>query len=132
MALSITQIITLRAPQYSADTRLPDFIELAELQTSSGFGAKYNYAVALRVLHMLTLETIHGGLISASTSGSAVAGIITSEAEGDLSRSYGDTAAVSGAGGAGRYVNLSTTAYGTELIELINGTFFKPRTRMMS
>ena len=132
MALSITAIITLRAPQFASDPRLNDFIELAELQTSSGFGARYNFAVALRVLHVLTLEVIHNGLTSASTSGTAIAGIIASESEGDLSRSYENTSASMGAGVAGRYVNLSTTAYGTELIELINSTFFKPRTRAMS
>jgi hypothetical protein len=126
MSLSAKQIIAIRAPQHSADTRLDDFIELAEMQTSTCFGDRYELAVALRVLHLLTLEDMRGG--SATDTGIAIAGTITSESEGQLSRSYGSTAQDA----AQKYNSLSCTAYGLELVELIESTMFKPRTRIMS
>ncbi len=63
-------IIILKAPQYSAEPRLDDFITLAEQQTSSCFGTDYALAVALRVLHQLALEGENGGTSTGSTSDS--------------------------------------------------------------
>ncbi|MCK4522316.1 MAG: hypothetical protein KAU20_07125, partial [Nanoarchaeota archaeon] len=55
------QIIVLRAPAYETEPRLDDLIALAELELSQPvFGDKYNTAVALKVLHMLTKENTGG------------------------------------------------------------------------
>lgn len=125
MSLSAEAIIALRSPQHASDARLSDLVELAKLSTSSCFGDKYNLAVALRVLHMLALEDLRGG--TGTDTGAAFAGAVTSETEGQLSRSYGSSAGAMGV----RFLSLQSTAYGLELIELINGFFFKPRTGRM-
>lgn len=120
-------IVLLRRPQTPDDARLLDFVALAELETAeSAFGDKYKVAVALRVLHWLTLEEIHGGdLDGSTTSGTAVAGSIKAEKEGDLQRQYGGSLVI-----AQRYPDLSSTQYGTELLELMKACIIKVRTRM--
>lgn len=122
--MSPLDIITLRAPQYSTDLRLSKFIELATMLTSDGFGTLKDMAIALRVLHMLTMESLRGG--TSSNTGVAVGGIITSESEGQLSKSMAQNQLA-----MSRNSDLSATAYGLELMELVEMTFFKPRTRMM-
>lgn len=127
MALTVEEIIEARAPQFKDDSRIDKFIEIAELMTSnSAFGDRYNYAVALRVCHFFASESLRGGSEDAGTSGSAVGGRIESEKEGDLSRSYAvNESAVAG------YGDLSNTQFGLELIDLINGSIFAPRTKQM-
>lgn len=129
MALTIQQIITARAPQYATDSRLSAFIELAQLTTSpAAFGDRYNYAVALRVCHMMALEEIRGAtdVVAQTTSGSAIAGFISSEREGSLSRSYSVSSSAQQ-----KYADLANTAFGLELIDLIRGSVFGPRNRAM-
>lgn len=79
------------------------------------FGKLYDQALVYYVAHHMVMhETIAN---SGSTSGSSVAGQITSEREGDLSRSYG-----SGGGGtsasSGYDGSLGKTAYGIEFMRL--------------
>ncbi len=126
MAISTAKnIILLRRPQTPDNARLDDYILLAELQTAeSAFGDKYHVAVALRVLHWLTMEEIHGGDLDGSgSSGTGVAGSIRAEREGDLQRQYGGSLVI-----AQRYPDLSATQYGSELIELMKGCIIKART----
>ena len=82
------QIIAVKSPSFASDTRLDDFIVLAAYYVSeSAYGARYQYALALIVLHWLTLDAQRGG--SSTSSGSGVGGAITSEKEGDLARAFG-------------------------------------------
>lgn len=120
-------ITTVLAPQYAADPRIPDLIALAELETSTCYGDKYNYAVALRVCHELALDDLRGGSGDGTDSGSGEAGSITSEKEGDLARSYGKVGSGSSSGSA-----LSQTRWGLKLIGLQNGHFMLPRTSIVS
>lgn len=138
MALTVQQYIELRAPQYAADSRLADYTDLATMLTGTCYGERRNYAIALRILHYLTLETMRGAaagtIVSGTSSGSAIGGLITGETEGDLSRSYsagGNDKSGSGAV-AERYGDLPKTEYGLELIELMNNSLVFARTRMMS
>jgi hypothetical protein len=139
MALTVQQYIELRAIQYAGDARLPDYVDLATMLTGTCYGERRNYAIALRVLHYLTLETMRGAaagtILSGTDSGSAVAGLVTSEKEGDLSRSYENpTASDSGSNGSSkteRYGDLPKTEYGLELIELMNNSLVFARTRIM-
>ena len=126
MGLSASQIIAARGPQYSADPRIATFITMAMQRTSTTrFGDNYGYAVGLRALHMLDLEAQRGG--TSADSGVGVPGAITSSTEGGISQSrqgamakrYGD-----------KYPDLCQTAFGVELIELIEGSIFSPMTRM--
>ena len=113
MAQTITQIVQLRDAVAGARSDLDDMIELAETRLSTDtFGDNYNEAVALLVLHMYAVN---------GRSGSG--GPITSEKEGQLSRSFG-AAASSGA--------LGDTSWGRELERLTRSLVFGPRTRMMT
>lgn len=123
---TVENILAVIGPQFVTDPRLADFIGLARLETSVNFGEKYNFAVALRVCHELALEAMQGGDGGTSTAGSGVSGQITSEKEGDLARSYGKAGSGSDADSA-----LSTTKYGSKLLELRSGHFFFARTSLI-
>jgi hypothetical protein len=129
MALTTKEIIASKSPSFAADARLDDFIEIAGYTVSStAFGTKYNYAVALVVLHMLTLDAMSGG--SSNSSGSGVAGGIHSEKEGDLSRSYGNTLqGINGATLSDSY--FAQTQFGNEYLYLKRTCFPLPRTRIV-
>lgn len=130
MALSASTIIGLRAPQCSADPRLGDMLTLAAQMTSAcAFGDNYQLALALRVLHWLTMEARNGGTPGVN-GGSGSAGAITSETEGQLSRSYGGVS--SSSVNAEKYPDLIGTQYGTELIALIRGSIIGPRNQTMT
>ena len=112
MALTITEIITLRNATVGAKIDLDDRIELAKLDVKEcTYGDNYNQAVALRVLHNCEIDARNGS-----------GGSITSEKEGQLSRGFGATVS-SGA--------LGDTSWGRELEQLTKGLHFFPRTRMM-
>ena len=123
MALTITEIIELKSPGLSGDSRLSGMIELAEeLTSSTNFGDKYNHAVALLALHWLTLDSQGGG--SSNSSGSGVTGGIKSEKEGDLSRSYSVPSSDSG-----NTAYLNRTSFGMELMLLRRSCLILPTTR---
>jgi len=125
MALTAIAIISLRTPQFASDSRLTDLIALAQSQTSAtAFGAQTDMAVALRVMHWLTLEARNGGVADV-TSGSGASGALSSESEGQLSRSYNVSAAA-----VKRYPDLASTQWGMDLIALMNGCILGPTNRM--
>lgn len=121
------QIIRIRAPQWSTDPRINDLIAYArEITGSDAFGKDAERAVALRVLHILACEAMRGGSPGIGTSsGQGHAGQVTSESEGQLSRSFGQNAQWA----FQRYGQLSATIYGQELIELMRGSIMSPMTR---
>ncbi len=96
------EILILRAPCYKETAQVVGLIELAEAETGpAAYGDLRPTAVALLTLHWLALQ--ERGKTGAS-------GVITSETEGDLSRSYATpTAEVS---------DLSATIWGQELERL--------------
>lgn len=127
MALSIVQIIDARAPQYSTFSRKSEYIDLSKLMTSTtAFGNRYEYAVALRVLHMIALENQRGGS-DPDSSGTGQAGAINSESEGQLSRGFSVSGSLQS-----QFGDLSQTSYGLELIDIIRSSIFPARTRLMS
>lgn len=96
-------ILDVIAPEFISNADKDDHLALATLRTSSTkFGDKYNYAIALRAAHTLTLADPDYG---------ASSGAVKSRKEGDLSISYGTTKGVNG--------YLSQTSYGIELLGLI-------------
>lgn len=105
------------APCYTASERITGLISMAEAETSqTAYGAFRAKAVALLALHWLALSARGKG---------AAAGPITSEAEGDLSRSYAAPAATPGGADS-----LASTSWGQELQRLRRGCFLGHRTRM--
>jgi hypothetical protein len=102
-------------------------IEYARETTSSeAFGQDSERAIALRVLHIYATEEQQGGNPGTGTgSGSGHAGNISSETEGQLSRSFSTSQQFA----SQRYGALSTTSYGQELIELIRSNIMAPMTR---
>ena len=112
MALTVTQIVTLRSAVVGAKADLASMIELAETRLSEDtFGDSYNEAVALLVLHMYAVNDRGGA-----------GGALASETEGQLSRSFAAAASPSA---------WTSTSWGQELIELTKGLHLFPRTRMM-
>lgn len=106
MALTIEQILDAIAPKFASDANKQDHISLARLRTSTTcFGNKYNYAVALRAAHTLTLT-------SNTNIGTGSSGSISSIREGDVSISYGSRGTSTGS-------DLDNTSFGQELQQLI-------------
>lgn len=128
------EIIAIRAPRYISDPikqRLVDMIELSECKTGAEFGKCFQEAVALRVLHWLTKQGISDSDdLENGVSGNESVGVVTSVKEGDDSISYGGSA-TSGSSPSSKYGDLSTTSWGQELIELMRGCLFLPRTRLI-
>ena len=123
MSLSISEIIILKSPSLSGDSRLTGMIELAEQLTSkTSFGDKYNHAVALLVLHWLTLDAQSGG--SSTSSGSGIGGGVKSEKEGELSRSFGIPSSASD-----KSIFFNSTSFGMELMYLWRSCLVLPTTR---
>jgi hypothetical protein len=107
----VKAIVTVKSPSTVQDERFDGLVDLAKVQISECvFGNKYAYAVSLIVLHWLALDERGGA-----------SGSITSEDEGDLSRSYGNQ-------GSGYY---STTSWGSEFERLKKSLVFSPMNRMM-
>lgn len=114
------QIIEARAPQYIGDARLSDFIALATLRVGAAFAEVKQYAIALRVLHMLAIAD-RGSVVTGA------GGAVSREKEGQLERAYGGSSAASI--DEGRYPDLSQTSWGRELIALQNENILGPRNR---
>ena len=108
------QILIALAPELAsedADTRAL-FLTLADKRTGTAYGDNRDQAVALLAAHMMTMRGRNG-----------VGGVVTSEKEGDLSRTYAQTSSANPA-------PLSATSYGQQLLELRNGCIFGPRTTL--
>lgn len=120
MSLSVQQIIDIISPQYSSDSDLTNTITLSTIRTSEdAFGDKYNYAIALRVAHILTLRDMNKDGVSSVLGGAS--GSISNKREGDLSVSFSGMATAS----LKSSTDLSLTRYGIELQGLIDGNIVK-------
>lgn len=109
MSYSISEILSAIAPQFNSDTKKDIHIDLAKRRTSlTAFDTdKYQYAVALRAAHTLTLTKLEQDFPNAS-------GAITQRSEGDQSISFYK--------GKEEDEYLSLTTYGKDLLGLIKGT----------
>lgn len=109
MSLTASQILAAIASQFDSDPNRSTHLTLATQRTNSQcFGDNYQYAIALRAAHTLTMSK------QASVVGGSAGGI-TSKKEGDLSVSYGGQTSTGVSG------DLGQTSYGVELQGLING-----------
>jgi hypothetical protein len=116
-------ILSTLAPKFSTldSGRVSSVLELAALQVGSVFGDKRNLATAYLAAHMLEISTQSGD------GGSGTGGLVTSEKEGQLSRSYG---ALGGqAGGGSEY---ERTVWGMEFLRIRKQCVFRPRTRLQT
>lgn len=120
----------LVAPEFTAkdDATVTSIFELVASEVSEiAFGKHYPKALAYMAAHWLAWQAIlaNGG----SSAGAATAGRITSEREGDLSRSYADNSRAPTAAG-GFADNLERTAYGLEYKRLVKLAIVPILTRM--
>jgi len=107
-SLSVSVIFDAIAPAYASDSDKDTFITLATCQTSScQFGDSYNYAIALRAAHMITMRDRQG-----------ISGPISNLREGDLTIYYGSILDT-------WKHNLHQTSYGTQLLGLIRSHVMK-------
>lgn len=119
------EYVALRRPSLATDTRVPDFIALAELELDSQlYGADFFKAVGLLTLHWVEMSESSATVIGGNKGGTG--GAVTSETERSLSRSY-DTSKLSA------YTSdLNATSWGLELNTLTRQKIgFVGRTRMM-
>jgi hypothetical protein len=130
MMISAQALITLRGPQFLADTRLNALIAyVSSTLSSTSLGDRWGEAVGLKVLHILTLEQISGGSApGVGTSSGVQVGPVVSKSEGDLSITYG-TASLAGIT-ARAIGDLASTSFGLELASLIRSSIvcFRDRT----
>jgi len=119
------EIVAIECPGKETDSRLDDFIDLAELQLDPDvFLDKYNLALALLVCHWFALEAMGGG--DENGAGSGVSGGIKSEKEGDLARSFGTAIPTSG-NQSDIYYN--QTIHGQKLYQLIRSCVMMARNK---
>ena len=118
---SVQDYIDARAPQYSSDARLSSFQSQATLRTGTVYGTLRNEAIALLMLHWLTMDDSRGGGV---VGGSGAAGSIAREKEGALERQYTLDFRLSM-----KYPDLSQTRWGMELIGLRKENIMGPRNR---
>lgn len=119
MSLTVQQIIDLIAPQFIDDSGLTNAIVIATQRTSeSAFGDNYNYAIALRTAHILTLRDMNKNGVNSGLGG--VAGAVTSKSEGSSSIGFGSVTGLTGTTG-NKAGDLGLTRYGVELLGLIAG-----------
>ena len=117
--MTVQQIISVIAPQYSIDPDLDNIIILATQRTSlSAFGDNFNFAIALRSSHMLTLRDMNKLGVSSGLGGAV--GAVTGKSEGSSSISFGSISGLSGTTG-NKSGDLALTRYGLELLGLIAG-----------
>ena len=106
--MSVTSLLSAIAPAYASDPSVGTLMNIAMQRTSRcAFGANYEYAVALRLAHMICRNP---------SSQPGTAGAVTSEAEGQLSRSYSISPELQA-----KYGDLCSTPYGCQLAELMEG-----------
>jgi hypothetical protein len=106
--MSVSDLIAAIAPAYASDSRIAVFTTLATLQTSrTHLGQNYEYAVALRVCHMIA---------RAPANGPGTPGVVTSAVEGAVSQAYQISPDL-----MKRYGDLCSSPYGCMLASLIDG-----------
>jgi len=110
---SVVQIIEARDPSVTVDARVTTLITLATNLTGAVYGTERNTAIALTVLHWLTLEGRGGA-----------GGSIASEKEGDLARSYHKPMTDN--------VYWGSTSWGLELLNLRRMFVFAARNRTIA
>lgn len=110
----VADILLAIAPELDTESprRIKTFIDLAEDQVGTVFGSRRDLAVAYMTAHMITVANRLGK-----------GGAITSESEGELSRSYQQA-------GDGTDPIMSTS-YGQEFKRMSRAAVFSPRNRMV-
>ena len=103
---SVNEFISAIAPAYVGDARITIFTTLATTNTSRcQFGENYEYAIALRVCHMICRNP---------SAAPGTAGAVTSQSEGEISQSYVIPPYLQN-----KYPDLCSTPYGCQLAQLI-------------
>ena len=118
--MTALQVFRLVASEFSAtsdETVDVVFALVAPQVSESKFGKLYPQAIAYLAAHWLAWQAVITG--SGSTGGAATGGRITSEKEGDLSRSYTDNSR-----------NPTTSSFADNLDRTAYGLEFKRLTRM--
>lgn len=114
--IDATEVIALRAPSVASDTRIPQFLILAEslLGDKIPEGMYREYSKALQVLHWIEMS----GRANDGDDGAGV-GSITMEKEGELTIKYGNTSTNVMYFTSDMKAELSQTIWGMELYTFI-------------
>jgi hypothetical protein len=121
--MSASDIIAVRAPEYSTYLGLDGFISLADSQTGTfdnaaigTLGTTRDLAVALRALHMITKQIYRDG--AKDGSGEGIGGNVSLDQEGQLKRMMDVDPSL-----MKKWPDLVTTTWGMELIGLIKSGY---------
>ncbi len=99
------EYIAIICPTLTTISGYASYVALAETMTSTTFfGDKYEFAVALRACHLYTVNTKRSG----------ESGYVTQKTEGRLSRSFGGLGLMK--------TELMGSTYGMQLLDLIKST----------
>jgi len=122
--MAAIDIIRVRDSSLADNASVNDFIAIADAMTSltafgtaaiGSLGTKRDYAIALRAMHLMTKDSTP-----------EKDGIVQSESEGGLSRSYSISPVL-----ARKFPDLMSTVWGRELAELIESSVVAVLTRRM-
>ncbi|HMD67756.1 MAG TPA: DUF4054 domain-containing protein [Chitinivibrionales bacterium] len=106
--MNVTDLIAAIAPAYVSDSRIAAFTTIAEGRTNrKRFGKNYEFAVALRVCHMICRNP---------SDEPGTPGAVTGAQEKAVSQQYKVSDDL-----MRRYSDLCSTPYGAQLAELIDG-----------
>jgi len=115
------EIVLVRDPDIPDDQQLTDRIALATARTGDEWGDQKNEAIALQVLHMYALDSR-----GSAASGGGIAGPLTGEKEGRVSRQYGGSLLNSL---SAKDIPWAQTSYGLEYLALRRMCIMGVRTR---
>lgn len=117
--MSTPALLKIYAPEFIGynDAVIQPFLDLAIRSHNAGFwGSLFADAMAYYGAHLLKASGVNsdGTGVVVGGAGSGVSGAIASQKDGDLARSYGNNAALSGGAGAGTIEEstLMETRYG--------------------
>ena len=128
--MTALETFRLVASEFAAkpDATVSDVFELiGPMVSESKFGKLYPQALAYLAAHWLAWQALVTS--SGSSAGMTTGGRVTSEREGDLSRSYADNSRSPNASGS-FFDNLERTAYGLEFKRLVRMAIVPLATRM--
>lgn len=122
------EIIGVKAPDIPQDVRLTDFVNLAKLIVAEApLGTKFQYALALLVLHWMKLADMSSGPDGEIDGTMGIAGGIRRKKEGMVELEFNRSENLTGSNDAYRYY--SQTTFGAEFYQLWRHCFIGPMNR---
>lgn len=122
------EIIGVKAPDIPQDARLTDFVDLAKLIVAAApLGTKFQYALALLVLHWMKLADMSSGPAGEVDGTMGISGGIRRKKEGMVELEFNRSESLVGSKASERYYG--QTVFGFEFYQLWQHCFIGPMNR---